>query len=180
MIKILVNGQLTDIADVTAIGEIVQIGSQVQVFYGTGWLNCDGSAVSRTTYASLFAVIGTTFGSGDGTSTFNLPASGAISVASAATMAQFVTDSVISCNNSAAITLDISAGAARAGIKLNIIETTTFGVTIYTDSGHTRSAILLQGLVVLEWDGTQWALLSETVWTSPEFVDTELSSILER
>ena len=38
-----------------------------------GWLLCDGSAVSRTTYAKLFAVIGTTYGAGDGNSTFNLP-----------------------------------------------------------------------------------------------------------
>lgn len=38
-----------------------------------GWLLCDGSAVSRTTYAELFAVIGTTYGSGDGSTTFNLP-----------------------------------------------------------------------------------------------------------
>lgn len=39
----------------------------------TGWLLCNGSAVSRTTYATLFGVIGTTFGSGDGSTTFNLP-----------------------------------------------------------------------------------------------------------
>lgn len=38
-----------------------------------GYLSCDGSAVSRTTYADLFAVIGTTWGSGDGSTTFNLP-----------------------------------------------------------------------------------------------------------
>ena len=38
-----------------------------------GWLGCDGSAVSRTTYADLFAVIGTTYGQGDGSTTFNLP-----------------------------------------------------------------------------------------------------------
>ncbi len=38
-----------------------------------GWLECDGSAVSRTTYAALFAVVGTTYGSGNGSSTFNLP-----------------------------------------------------------------------------------------------------------
>lgn len=38
-----------------------------------GWLLCDGSAVSRTTYARLFAVIGTTYGAGNGTTTFNLP-----------------------------------------------------------------------------------------------------------
>ena len=39
----------------------------------TGWLLCDGSAVSRTTYAALYAVIGDTYGSGDGSTTFNLP-----------------------------------------------------------------------------------------------------------
>lgn len=38
-----------------------------------GWLGCDGSAVSRTTYANLFNSIGTTWGAGDGSSTFNLP-----------------------------------------------------------------------------------------------------------
>ena len=39
----------------------------------TGWLLSYGQAVSRTTYASLFTAIGTTYGSGDGSSTFNLP-----------------------------------------------------------------------------------------------------------
>lgn len=39
----------------------------------TGYLACDGSAVSRTTYAALFSAIGTTWGSGDGSTTFNLP-----------------------------------------------------------------------------------------------------------
>jgi len=38
-----------------------------------GWLERDGSAVSRTTYASLFAAIGTMYGVGDGSTTFNLP-----------------------------------------------------------------------------------------------------------
>jgi microcystin-dependent protein len=38
-----------------------------------GFFACDGSAVSRTTYAALFAALGTTWGVGDGTTTFNLP-----------------------------------------------------------------------------------------------------------
>lgn len=49
----------------------------LQDFAGTsapdGWLLCDGSEVSRTEYAALFAVIGTTYGVGDGSTTFNLP-----------------------------------------------------------------------------------------------------------
>lgn len=39
----------------------------------TGWLECDGSLVSRTTFANLFAAIGTAHGSGDGSTTFALP-----------------------------------------------------------------------------------------------------------
>ncbi len=38
-----------------------------------GWLQCNGAAVSRTTYAALFAKIGTKYGSGNGSTTFNLP-----------------------------------------------------------------------------------------------------------
>ena len=49
----------------------------MQMFAGasapTGWLLCDGTAVSRSTYSALFAVIGTTFGAGDGSTKFNLP-----------------------------------------------------------------------------------------------------------
>ena len=39
----------------------------------SGWLECNGAAVSRTTYQALFAKIGTSYGSGDGSTTFNLP-----------------------------------------------------------------------------------------------------------
>lgn len=39
----------------------------------TGWHLCDGTALSRTTYKALFAIIGTNFGVGDGSTTFNLP-----------------------------------------------------------------------------------------------------------
>lgn len=38
-----------------------------------GWLKCNGAAISRTSYANLYATIGTTFGTGDGSTTFNLP-----------------------------------------------------------------------------------------------------------
>lgn len=49
----------------------------VNPFAGTvapsGWLLCSGQAVSRLTYAALFAVIGTAYGTGDGSTTFNVP-----------------------------------------------------------------------------------------------------------
>lgn len=39
----------------------------------TGWLKANGAAISRTTYAALFTAIGTTYGAGDGSTTFNIP-----------------------------------------------------------------------------------------------------------
>lgn len=57
-------------------GESLKVGTILE-FAGdtppTGYLLCDGSAVSRTTYSDLFNVIGTTYGTGDGSTTFNLP-----------------------------------------------------------------------------------------------------------
>lgn len=57
-------------------GMLMPIGSIV-AYAGssapTGWVLCDGTAISRTTYATLFAAISTNFGVGDGSSTFNVP-----------------------------------------------------------------------------------------------------------
>jgi microcystin-dependent protein len=75
------NGTITDVgfinnADIAAVFDSTPTGSVVS-FAGsaspTGWLLCDGSAVSRTTYSTLFSVMSTTYGIGDGSTTFNLP-----------------------------------------------------------------------------------------------------------
>lgn len=63
-----VNGEIT--GDTLPIGAITEYGA---LDAPTNWLICDGSAVSRTDYAELFAVIGTSFGAGNGSTTFNLP-----------------------------------------------------------------------------------------------------------
>ena len=60
-------------------GNLISQGmaGMIQMFAGStapsGWLLCQGQAVSRTTYAKLYSVIGTKWGSGDGSTTFNLP-----------------------------------------------------------------------------------------------------------
>jgi microcystin-dependent protein len=51
-------------------GQIIMYGGSSAP---TGYLLCDGSAVSRTTYVNLYTITSTTFGSGDGSTTFNLP-----------------------------------------------------------------------------------------------------------
>lgn len=59
-----------------AVGSGVPSGT-VTAFAGgsppAGWLECNGGVISRTSYAALFAAIGTTYGSGDGSTTFSLP-----------------------------------------------------------------------------------------------------------
>ena len=59
-----------------ALTSVLPVGSYIQ-FAGSqapeGFLVCNGGEISRTTYSELFAVIGTTYGSGDGSTTFNLP-----------------------------------------------------------------------------------------------------------
>lgn len=56
--------------DTLPIGSIAQFGGKTAP---TNWLFCNGQAVSRETYAELFSVIGTTYGDGDGSTTFNVP-----------------------------------------------------------------------------------------------------------
>lgn len=72
---VITNGiYIDDIAN--AGGKSCPIGTIIPYSASTipdGYLECDGSAVSRTIYADLFAVIGTTYGTGDGSTTFNLP-----------------------------------------------------------------------------------------------------------
>ncbi len=66
----------TDAVILSQISNFIPSGI-VQMFAGTspptGYLLCDGTAYSRTTYLNLFSIIGTTFGAGDGSTTFNVP-----------------------------------------------------------------------------------------------------------
>ncbi len=66
----------SDLLDARVVGGLAAVGDIKAVPYGTphaGWLECDGGAISRTTYADLFAAIGEAFGKGDGATTFNKP-----------------------------------------------------------------------------------------------------------
>ena len=63
---------MTPAADFTR-GKVGVITAYAGADEPTGWLQCDGRAISRTTYAELFNVIGITYGAGDGSTTFNLP-----------------------------------------------------------------------------------------------------------
>ena len=74
----------------------------------TGYLFCNGTAVSRTTYSALFALIATTFGVGDGSTTFNLPNfSGSMPIG-------------VTGATSSGFTATISNGSGGAGTVLNV------------------------------------------------------------
>lgn len=83
----------------------------------TGFLLCDGTAVSRSTYAALFAVIGTAYGTGNGSTTFNLP--------------DFKNRSPIGAG-------DLYAANAQVGSKDAVVVSHTHTATV-TDPGHAHS-----------------------------------------
>lgn len=60
-------------SDSSLIGIVGEVRTIAHATVDTGWLLCDGAAVSRTTYANLFSRLGTLYGVGDGSTTFNLP-----------------------------------------------------------------------------------------------------------
>jgi microcystin-dependent protein len=70
-------GQVLTAAQQNTLASYAMPTGSVTAFAGstapTNFLLCDGTAVSRTTYAELFALISTTYGAGDGSTTFNVP-----------------------------------------------------------------------------------------------------------
>jgi len=64
---------MANLQDIVNRSEVGAIKPWTKTTAPAGYLLCDGSAVSRSTYAELFAVVSTTYGSGDGSTTFNVP-----------------------------------------------------------------------------------------------------------
>lgn len=69
-VKLADSGNVVSSSKLVIPGTIISFGGTVAP---TGYLACDGSAVSRTTYSLLYAAIGSTWGAGDGSTTFNVP-----------------------------------------------------------------------------------------------------------
>jgi microcystin-dependent protein len=92
----------------------------------TGWLLCDGAAISRSTYATLFTAISTTFGAGDGSTTFNVPDMRGRMAQGAG--AQLVTEDVTAANvSTGAETFTVASNTEKwiTGMKVQVSTTTT-------------------------------------------------------
>ena len=136
-----ITGSLTsDVAELIPAGSVILwTGASIP----SGWLSCEGTAINRTTYAALFAILGTTFGSGDGASTFNLPdtrdvvviGKGSNNGLNSGSGTQFDSSQTASTNSGSAslstTTTSVSAGAKDAG-SVNVLNAVSAG-------GHTHT-----------------------------------------
>ena len=85
-----------------------------------GWLLCDAAAVSRTTYARLFAIVGTAFGVGDGSSTFNTP-----NLADRLPLGKGSNNGTVGATGSAAAASGVLTSAAISGVQTGASNTGT-------------------------------------------------------
>lgn len=72
-VEVVYNGTTWEANTESVLSEVAQVAAYAQNTAPLGWLKCNGAAISRTAYARLFRAIGTTFGIGNGSTTFNLP-----------------------------------------------------------------------------------------------------------
>lgn len=122
-----------------------------------GWLLCNGAAISRTTYADLFNVVGTTYGVGDNSTTFNLPdLSGRVPVGLSGD-AEFV--SLGTTGGSKTVTLTSAQSGIAAHSHTGSVANNATGITFHdpghghsiSDPGHTH------GYTVLTYQGADTA-----------------------
>ena len=135
----------------------------IQAFAGStvpdGWLLCDGSAVNRTDYADLYAVIGDTYGDGDGSTTFNLPdlvdkfiegsatagtvkAAGLPNIRGSFLMRKLSggeASAIASTDANSAISIDASAGAGNPRINIGVGADLATNVVVF--NAHTHNTI---------------------------------------
>ena len=143
-----------NLLDGLASTDILMPSGSVIIYGGTsaptGWLLCDGSAISRSTYAALFSAIATAYGVGDGSSTFNIPDIRGRVVAGKEASASLLTSAIGGLDGN---TLGNTGGAqgvtltsAQSGVPAH-----THGLTMdahthtFTGSPHNHSGVFVGG-----------------------------------
>lgn len=127
------------IADDNSVGgyQLIPVGTVVS-FAGAsapdGWLMCDGTAVSRTDYVNLWTVLSTTYGPGDGSTTFNLPNAKGRSIVGAGTGSGLTARSVSDTGGTESVTLTSAQSGTTAHGHGNTISASTG--TVSSDHVH--------------------------------------------
>jgi microcystin-dependent protein len=133
----------------------------------SGWLSCDGTTASRTTYAALFAVIGTTYGAGDGSTTFTLPnMKGRVPVGYDSTQAEF--DGLGETGGEKTHLLIVSEMPSHTHLQNAHNHTQNAHGHSISDPGHNHS-------VPANWGGAYNAVgvqLDPTTYASPYYYNT--------
>jgi len=111
----------------------------------TGFLECNGAAVSRSTYSALFAIVGTTYGAGDGSSTFNLP-----NLSDNVAMGKSGTKAVASTGgaNTVSSTGNIAGSTANASLSTAQLASHSHGISVQAPSGVPNGTLLPYTFVV--------------------------------
>ena len=125
----------TDVAPLMPPGTIIMYGADAAP---DGWQLCQGAAISRTTYAALFAVIGTNFGAGNGSSTFNLPNFSDRVAAGKATNVNYTPSSA---------TIASGGGLTATGGSLSLSVSTSAVATASKDAGSSTVVTGVSGSV---------------------------------
>jgi len=131
------------------LGTVTQVPAGiVSAFAGvnapSGWLMCYGQAVSRTDYSALFAALSTTYGSGDGSTTFNIPDMRGRAVAGVdnmgGTAASRLTSTVLTASNTLGATGGTQTHTLAASEIATHSHTNTLSSNTVASDGHTHSA----------------------------------------
>jgi len=106
----------------------------------TGFLECNGAEVSRTTYAALFAIVGTTYGAGDGASTFLLP-----DIQDNVPLGKSGTKALASTGGANTVASTGNVGGSTANATLSTSQLASHSHTVPTQSGGVFSNANISG-----------------------------------
>jgi len=136
----------------------------------SGWLECDGSAVSRATYAALFTAISTTWGVGDGATTFNVPdMRGRVAVGSGtgAQSASGVNADVDTTSDTLTVTSNSATWITGMAVTFTLASGTITGLTSGTTYYIVRSSATLIKLASFLYNAQNGVVIDLTAKSSP-------------
>ena len=107
----------------------------------SGFLECAGAAVSRSTYSALFAIVGTTYGAGDGSTTFNLP-----DLQDNTPVGKSGTKALASTGGANTVSSTGNVGGSTANTALSVNQLASHTHQLYNPGGNPQSNVAIANL----------------------------------